>query len=368
MARQFPNRSEVLFIGRSAWAEHGGIQRFNRRVAAGLENNGLNATVMMIVDARGEMPDDTAGVRYRGFEAKIGDFASAFARATRKADVLLVGHINLMPFAALYKVLRPRGKVILFAHGIEIWNDPRYRKARFYEPALLPWAVNKVAVVSRYSQGLMAKGFSLPPGRFSLFPNAINLPSARPDCARSGANILVVSRLGANEAEKHVDKVIRALPLVRKAVPDAMVTIVGDGPLRAGLEALAGQLDVAEHVRFAGFVSDAELDEAYSQASVFALPSSKEGFGIVYLEAWARGLPVVASRFGAAPEVVGDGIDGFTVDPEDIAALADRLARLLADKALSVRFAAAGWEKLEQAYSDEAFAERLGKLCMQGEG
>jgi hypothetical protein len=76
-----------------------------------------------------EMPDDTAGVRYRGFGAKIGDFASAFARAARKADVLLVGHINLMPFAALYKVLRPRGKVILFAHGIEIWNDPRYRKA-----------------------------------------------------------------------------------------------------------------------------------------------------------------------------------------------------------------------------------------------
>jgi hypothetical protein len=128
MARQFPNRSEVLFIGRSAWAEHGGIQRFNRRVAAGLESNRLNATVMMIVDARGEMPDDTAVSAIVDLGPKLAISPRRCACGTQ-ADVLLVGHINLMPFAALYKVLRPRGKVILFAHGIEIWNDPRYRKA-----------------------------------------------------------------------------------------------------------------------------------------------------------------------------------------------------------------------------------------------
>jgi phosphatidylinositol alpha-1,6-mannosyltransferase len=353
----------VLFIGRSAWSEHGGIQRFNRRVAAGLADFCSVANVLMVTDAPAQMPTDSGSVHYAGFAGSIVQFLAAFVRQAGKSDVLLLGHVNFAPFALLYKTLRPRGKVVLFAHGIEIWNDPRYRRARVYEPWLLRTFVDRVAIVSRYSQGLMAQGFGLSDEQFSLFPNAINIPERPQHVGKKAANILVVSRLASSEAEKHVDKVVRALPKVRYAVPHARITIVGDGGLRPELEALARELGVADYVHFAGFVDERGLAQAYQEACVFALPSSKEGFGIVYLEAWAKGLPVIASRFGAAPEVVADGIDGYTVDPSNSHELAERLTYLLINRDQASRFADAGWQKLKAHYSDQIFRKRLRGIC-----
>ncbi|MFZ2980976.1 MAG: glycosyltransferase family 4 protein, partial [Sphingobium sp.] len=353
----------VLFIGRSAWCEHGGIQRFNRRVASALMDFAGVSNVLMIADTVVDVPTDTGQQYCFGFGGSYLRFTAAFIRRAIRSDVLLIGHVNLAPFAAIYRLLRPNGQVVLFAHGIEVWNDPRYRRVRKYEPGLLRWAVDRVAIVSRYSQALMAKGFGVGENRFVLFPNAIDLPIRPAPLKRSGSNILVVARLGPSETEKHVDKVIRALPYIRRDVPNATLTIIGNGALRSSLEALARDVGVAEHVHFAGSVDDADLNRAYEVASAFALPSSKEGFGIVYLEAWSRGLPVVASRFGAAPEVVSDGIDGYTVDPFDIEQLANRLAALLSNASLAARFADAGWGKLKEHYCDQAFRDRLVALC-----
>lgn len=360
--REKPAR--VLFIGRSAWSEHGGIQRFNRRVAAALGADAQAAQVLMVADCRDRMPDDTGTIRHAGFAGSFTRFLKTYLRAIFTADVLLLGHINFVPLAVLCKILRPRCRVILFAHGIEVWNDPRYRTARWYEPFLLRAAVDKVAIVSRYSEGLMARAFGLAPDTFALFPNSIDVPDeprfgGRPD----STNILVVSRLATSEGEKHVDKVIRALAPVRSRIPTATLTIVGDGGMRQDLQALADELGIADAVTFAGFVDEDRLVQAYRDAAVFALPSSKEGFGIVYLEAWAKGIPVIASRFGAAPEVVEHGADGYTVDPEDTHDLAERLIQLLGDREQAKLFAQAGWAKVTTLYSDRAFRERLRSLC-----
>ncbi len=124
-----------------------------------------------------------------------------------------------------------------------------------------------------------------------------------------------MTRLSAKEPYKNVDKVIRAVARLAVTLPTVRLDIVGDGDGKPALMALAESEGVTDRVSFLGRASDHELALAYSRASVFALPSSGEGFGIVYLEAWQRGLPVIGSTEGAAPEVIAHGQDGLLVDP-----------------------------------------------------
>jgi glycosyltransferase involved in cell wall biosynthesis len=222
--------------------------------------------------------------------------------------------------------------------------------------------IDSIAVVSYYSLEKMLSAFALAAEQMIVFPNAVDAYDKSPFVSSGSTNILVVSRLGFAEREKNVDKLIEALPLVNARVPSATLTIIGDGPLKDELESLASKLGVLDRVTFAGFVNEEELRAAYRRAALFALPSSKEGFGIVYLEAWREGLPVVASRFGAAPEVVCDGVDGFTVDPADIVRLADAICNLLMDECLAGKFAANGLGKVKGKYSNDAFKSRLSNL------
>ena len=344
----------MLFIG-LADAGHGGIQGFNRRVGESLARLGLRATTLMLAD------DRATG---HGFAGDRRRFARAIVAHARESQVLLVGHVNLLPFALLYRLLNPRGSVILFAHGIEVWGDPAYRAVRRWEPALLRRVVDRVAVVSNYSRGLMAGAFRVPQSRFTLFPNAVDLPPPAPRVA-TGSVILAVTRLGAGERAKNVDALIRALPQVLCEIPDGRLVVIGDGVLRAELQALASTTGVADRVDLAGAVDRARLDTAFAEAAVFALPSSKEGFGIVCLEAWSHGLPVVGSRFGAAGEVIDDGVDGFTIDPADVGALASALVALLRDPARAARLGAAGRAKVERLYSGDAFVANLGALLAE---
>ncbi|MDF0490935.1 glycosyltransferase family 4 protein [Sphingomonas sp. H39-1-10] len=279
-----------------------------------------------------------------------------------KHDTLLIGHINLLPLAVFYKMLRPKGKVILFAHGIEVWGDDRYREPKLYEGPLLRRIVDKVAIVSDYSKERMAVSFGLDSDKFIAFPNAVDGPVRSIERRVQTSEILVVSRLSSGEREKYVDKVIEAMPKVLASVPEAVLTIVGKGELRSELQVLAMALGVAERVRFLGAVDDATLARAYDAAAVFVLPSSKEGFGIVFLEAWSYGVPVIGSSFGGAGEVITDGEDGYSLDTTEVPLLANRIIALLADADLRKRFAYAGQQKIIGPYSDKAFRVRLSRL------
>lgn len=283
-------------------------------------------------------------------------FIATTLAASIRAEVVLIGHINLLPLAMLVRLVRPSARVILFAHGIEVWGDPAYRPVRRWERAMIRYVVHRVAIVSRFSKDAMAAAFALDDCKFVLFPNAVDVPDS--PAGGAGSVILAVARLGTGEREKHVDKLVRALP----SLPGARLLVIGDGPLRQELRDLAVALGVSERVELPGAVDEAGLARAYARARVFALPSSKEGFGIVYLEAWARGLPVVGSCFGGAGEVITDGVDGFTVNPEDGAALAAALGQLLQDRVLADRMGTAGRRKVEQRYSAAAFTTNLAAL------
>jgi glycosyltransferase involved in cell wall biosynthesis len=136
--------------------------------------------------------------------------------------------------------------------------------------------------------------------------------------------------VGRLDAEKRVDELIRALPLVRRSV-DAQLVIVGDGHERRNLIELSEEEGVEEYVIFIGFVEDEDLPEAYAASDVFCNAGIAELQSIVTMEAMATGKPVVAANARALPHLVHDGVNGHLFEPGDVNALASRLAEVLAD-------------------------------------
>jgi len=175
--------------------------------------------------------------------------------------------------------------------------------------------------------------------------------------------VVCVSRLVKRKGQ---DMLIRSLPLIRRSVPDAAVLIVGDGPESRPLEQLAASLGVAGDVVFAGAHPWSELPPFIAAGDVFCMPTRTrkagwevEGLGIVYLEASAMGLPVVAGSSGGAPDAVRDGETGYVVDGRSTIDIADRVSQLLLDDYLSAEMGAAGRAWVEQNWRWDHVVTRL---------
>ena len=178
--------------------------------------------------------------------------------------------------------------------------------------------------------------------------------------------VVCVSRLVPRKGQ---DTLIRALPELRRRVPDVALLVVGGGPDRARLARLARSAGVARSVVFTGSVATVELPEHYAAGDVYAMPCRTrrggldvEGLGIVYLEASASGLPVLAGDSGGAPDAVREGETGFVVGGRDSGAVVDRLARLLTDRELAARLGAAGRAWVETDWRWDTQAARLHAL------
>src|SRR6202023_2784322 len=162
---------------------------------------------------------------------------------------------------------------------------------------------------------------------------------------------------------------IRALPPIRSRIDGAALVIVGGGPYLPTLRRLASSLDVANQVIFTEGVAPAELPAHHAMADVFAMPCRTrgagldvEGLGIVYLEASASGVPVVAGRSGGAPEAVRDGETGVVVDGWDVGAIAASVSDLLADPHRAARMGEAGRRWVLDSWQWSTQAQRLAEL------
>ncbi|QSB16210.1 glycosyltransferase family 4 protein [Natronosporangium hydrolyticum] len=178
--------------------------------------------------------------------------------------------------------------------------------------------------------------------------------------------VVCVSRLVPRKGQ---DMLIRALPRLRKQLPDPALLLVGGGPDRPRLTRLARDLGVTESVVFTGSVPAEELPAHYAAGDVYAMPCRTrragldvEGLGIVYLEASATGLPVIAGDSGGAPDAVREGETGYVVSGRDLDQLVDRLVRVLSDRELAATLGAAGRTWVAGQWRWETQADRLHAL------
>ena len=272
-------------------------------------------------------------------------------------------HIVTSPAAAL--IHRATGApTVQYFHAKEIGAKPRLA-------AFAARHARATIAVSDYTARLVA-ATGATPAALSLIPPGVDLPAVAEPLPEPRPTLLTIARL--EDRYKGHDVIIRALPLIRAAVPDAQWVVIGDGPLRSGLERLAAAHGVADAIRFLGAVDDEERNAWLRRAHALAMPSrlpdggfAGEGFGIVYLEAGAYGKPVLAGNVAGALDAVADGETGLLVDPADHLAVAAAATRLLRDRELAARLGAAGAARArELAWPRICRARRSGAARARG--
>lgn len=280
------------------------------------------------------------------------------------------------PLALMAPLARGAGarRVIASTHGHEVgWSMlPLARNAL----RRIGSGTDAVTYVSQYTRRRFASAFG-PHAALEHLPPGVDTDRFTPDeVARAQlraryrlGNRPVVVCLSRLVPRKGQDMLIRAMPAIRQRVPDAALVIVGGGPYRSALHKLAHSFGVADDVVFTDAVPGDELPAHHAMADVFAMPCRTrgagldvEGLGIVYLEASATGVPVVAGRSGGAPETVRDGQTGVVVDGWDVGAIAAAVGDLLADPDRAVRMGAAGRRWVVDKWQWHTQAKRLSNL------
>jgi phosphatidylinositol alpha-1,6-mannosyltransferase len=290
--------------------------------------------------------------------------AGAVAAAVRFApDVVLIGHVAAAPAAIILRHAL-RIPVVTYVHAEEFRVQPRLC-------ALTLRHSDDVIAVSRHSQR-MAMAAGAPPGRVHLVHHGVDLPAEAEFTAPEAPTVITVARM--QDPHKGHDVMLEAMALVRDRVPDARWVVLGDGPLRRGYERDARRLGLDTAVSFQGAVPDHERDAWLRRAHVFAMPTrvpvgglGGEGFGIVYLEAAAYGLPVVAANAGGALDAVDAGQTGVLVDPSDHRQVADALIGLLGDLAAARAMGRRGAEWATR-FPWQATADRVADVLQTAAG
>lgn len=313
----------ILLLTTDAYGGHGGIALYNRDIANAFAEM---PEVEEIVVIPRNMPLDPERIpgKIRFLQEAVGGkaryIATALQQARKQYDLVICGHINLMPLAVLLN-LYIRAPLALMVYGIDVWQSPSALAPHWIKKADAVWSIS---AITRDRMNAWAKR---PESKFTLLPNAIHLDrygvaSRRLDLvARHGLYgskvIMTLARLSAAEKYKGVDEVMEALPALLENEPALKYLVAGDGDDRPRLEAKAQSLGLKDHVIFTGMIKESDKADLFRLADVFVMPGRGEGFGFVFLEALACGVPVVGSKVDGSREALREGLLGELVDPLD---------------------------------------------------
>jgi glycosyltransferase involved in cell wall biosynthesis len=255
-------------------------------------------------------------------------------------------------------LIRPHGADILPGEWID--RDPRLA-ARMRDALRMADAV--VAQGEFLAERLRALG--VPAGRLHVICNGVRLPEGTPRSMPEAASVVA---MGSLTPKKGFDILLQAFRLVRQRLPQARLTIAGEGPEGPRLRELASSLGLTGAVLFAGLVTGGAKADLFARARLFVSSARREPFANANLEAMAMGTPMIATRVGGNPEIVEDGMSGLLVEPEDPDGLAAAIIRLLDEpvraeamgRAARRRAEAFSWERMVDRY--EALYRDLGAI------
>ena len=276
--------------------------------------------------------------KYKGFNNKRLAFVAGSIITGIRADIVLMSHVNLLVPGLLIKLFKPKVKLVLIAHGIEVWR-------RFAAPKR--WLLGKVDLilpVSHFTKDKMKELYGLSEKKFSVMNNCLDPFLERPLqpgrapylLKRYGLDnespvLLTVSRMVDTEQYKGYDRVLEALPALIPVYPNLRYLLVGkyDKVEKQRLDTIIDKLGLHDRVVFTGFVPDAEMALHFNLADLFIMPSEKEGFGIVFIEAMFYGLPVIAGNKDGSVDALCNGELGTIVDPDNLAEISNAIKKIL---------------------------------------
>lgn len=331
----------IFFLYLKAFDATGGIEKVNRTLMKALHDLHLEHQIHVQVASPYEnKPDERYFPKeyFTGYGGNRWLFMADMVLKNHSADYLLVGHINLAPAAFILQKKYPRLRTAVITHGIEVWKPLSGWKRRFLRQA------NHIIAVSRFTAEKLVAVQGLGRKKISVWPNCpdpfFNFPDnfSKPDylLLRYGLKpeqpvLLTIARLHARESFKGYDHVLTCLPDLLAQYPGLRYILAGkyDESEYRRLNSRIRNMGLGSRVLLPGYIPDEELSDHYRLADVFVMPSKKEGFGLVFIEALACGTPVVAGNADGSAEALLDGRLGLLIDPDDPASIAGAIRQSL---------------------------------------
>ena len=315
----------TLVLLTDAYGSNGGIAKYNQDFLQALCSFPESAEVVAIPrlasDLIEPLPKKLDYV-LQGINNKFKYAVTVFKTVLKnpKFDLIVCGHIHLLPLAILARLFSPSCPLFLILYGVDAWRPTRHVFANW-----LVGRVDGVISISETTLKRFLKWTNLKPRAFFLLPPAVDLksfegkggePLLRQRYSLDGKTVLMsLARLSAEDRYKGIDEVLNLMPSLVRKTPGLTYLIAGDGSDRPRLEQKVRHLGLESHVFFAGHIDESEKADHYRLADAFVMPGWGEGFGIVYLEAMACGVPVIASNADGGREALKNGELGILVDP-----------------------------------------------------
>lgn len=366
------NSAGCLLVCTEAFGSDGGIQRFNRHLILALRANqrwGRQLSLVSLLDATrpaltGYVNEMHAYVGCGGDRRVL--FASFIRLLARGPDILILSHPNLAPLAILARIFLPNAEVVGVLFGAESWQ--RVGLLRLFGLR----QCHALLSISEFTRQQFCRANPIPPDKVHVLPLALDpmwsldgnimTPKSDGQDLPDVPYVLSVSRLDASQgSDKGLDQTIRAWGLLRSKglARRYQYVIVGQGDDMPRLQSLARACAVGDSVIFLGRVTEERLQALYANSEAFVLPSKREGFGLVFLEAMAFARPVIAGDYGACREIVLDGTTGFLVPHDDVQRISTTLEKLIGAPELRVSMGQAGKRRLQENFTFPIFANRL---------
>lgn len=366
---------KLSFVYLSAFSTNGGIEKFNRAFMKAASGSFKNFRSYSLYDQERYLDEKYLAkeqfVAATGFKI-VTFFKILLTLIFSQTSILIYGHINLAALALPIKKIRPKKKLVLIIHGIEVWAELSKTKLKFLQLADEIWAV------SSYTKQRLVEGKGISADKIKIFPNTIdpyfqapkNFEKPKYLLKRYGIQnqdkvLFTLCRLSSLEAYKGYDRVVEAMPVVNQKVGNVKYLIAGkyDEEEKARAEKIAKNNGVEGQLIFTGFLKEEEIRDHFLLGDVFVMPSRNEGFGIVYLEAMLCGLPVIAGNKDGSVDALKHGELGTLVDPGEIEGIADAIVENLEKAANMDELAKKELQrKVMESFGFDQFRSRLKEL------
>jgi phosphatidylinositol alpha-1,6-mannosyltransferase len=314
----------MLLLATEVWG-HGGIQRYMKMILRIAEVHRQPYDVLSVIDnADTATPDVLAYFGCGGSKLQYCFEAVRFG-LHGKARKVIVGHVGLLPVAWALRMVGFTKEYTLVLHGIEAWQRLGWMQR------LAAGRAKSVIATTTYTAREFCYFNEIDHERCMVIPLSGDIQARQFDRLppERELRLMTVSRLSAADRYKGFDCLLASVRRGLECGLPLTLQIVGSGDDSERLRAVASSLGIQDFIRFRGSLTDAELEQVYSESHVFVMPSKKEGFGIVYLEAMATGLPCIGANHGGVPEVIEHGKSGFLVEYDDAEQIVCYLRALL---------------------------------------
>ncbi|MDX2190580.1 MAG: glycosyltransferase family 4 protein [Bacteroidota bacterium] len=328
----------ILFTYLVGFSGNGGIERFNRcfiracNEICEAKNNNFHA--VSVYDSKTN-PEYLHESKFTGYnKSKLRYILLSFLQSF-SFDTIIIGHVNLAILGLLIKCFLPNKKVILIAHGIEIWHIKIGYKIHFLKK------VNQIFCVSNYTKMVIERKYKLDSGKISVlhntldpgfsFPKSFQKPTYLLDRYKLSNEVpivLTITRMSHHEKYKGYDLVLEAISSIVKT---QQVKYVLGGKYthqeKLRLDMMIDFLGLNDYIIFPGYIPESELIDYYLLGDVFVMPSKKEGFGIVFIEALACGLNVIGGNKDGTVDALLNGTLGTLINPDNVSEIESALSK-----------------------------------------